>query len=444
MWLLALGLCACTGEPSWPRTWGTPEQDVAAALTVGSSGAIAVAWHTTGARDVVLDRFGGDETDTGDTLRATIQARPYALAATDDAIFSCGTFEGELTAPKPGGDTDRAVSVDVGGWEEPGGDIFVARRPRNRESAWLIGFGAMDLDVGTAIAAAPSGDAVLAASFELTVDFGAGPLTSADSAIMPGFVSDVAVVALRGDGTTRWATRAGGLGQDVPTGVALDDAGDVVVVGSFALSADFGDQQLTVAGKGDAFVAKLAGLDGAVLWARPFGGVELDGATGVALDADSNVFVVGYFQDSMVVEGDVLRSAGDSDVFVMKLSAMGDVLWSRQFGGTGRDLGSGLAVRDGRVAVVGRFSDEVSFGDVALHSAGEQDIFVLALSSADGSVQGARRYGGPGSDYALDVAFGPDGEIVLSGAFSDSVDFDGAVRTSRGKGDGFVHVTSMP
>jgi len=132
-------------------------------------------------------------------------------------------------------------------------------------------------------------------------------------------------------------------------------------------------------------------------------------------------------------------SAGVSDVFVASVHPdTGKCEWIRSFGGPGLDVAGGIAVDpQGDVVVTGSFSDEVNFGDGPLLSAGSTDIFLLKLSSA-GTFRWALRFGGSGTDLGVDVAVGPNRTILTTGRFEGSF-LIGSVRiTSAGAEDIFV------
>jgi hypothetical protein len=82
-------------------------------------------------------------------------------------------------------------------------------------------------------------------------------------------------------------------------------------------------------------------------------------------------------------------SAGDSDIFVVKLTAAGNYVWGETFGGTSRDVGFGIAVDDGGVVhLAGYYADMVDFdpdplGTHSLTAAGaSRDGFLLRLRQA--------------------------------------------------------------
>jgi hypothetical protein len=58
----------------------------------------------------------------------------------------------------------------------------------------------------------------------------------------------------------------------------------------------------------------------------------------------------------------MLTSAGEADIYVVKLTSAGNFSWAESFGGTGYDQGRGIAVDStGKVHIAGAFEDSVDF-----------------------------------------------------------------------------------
>jgi hypothetical protein len=99
-------------------------------------------------------------------------------------------------------------------------------------------------------------------------------------------------------GDLGFAIGFGSTGEDEGTAVATDSAGNVYVSGTFEGTVDFNPGprtfNLTSAGMSDVFVAKYTAL-GALVWARSMGGSDVDNAFGMAVDRAGNVYTTGEF-----------------------------------------------------------------------------------------------------------------------------------------------------
>jgi hypothetical protein len=176
------------------------------------------------------------------------------------------------------------------------------------------------------------------------------------------------------------------------------------------------------AGYDDVFVRKLD-AQGNVLWTWQFGTARIDYAMGIAADA-SGVYVAGATEGTLPGQS----SAGGSDAFVIKLDAAGTHQWSRQFGTAGADGAVGVASDVTGLYVAG-YTEGTLPGQ---SSAGGLDAFVMMLD-ADGDQRWSRQFGTQDSDAAWDVSAGASG-LYVSGVTSGTL----PGQSSAGRQDGFV------
>ncbi|HKN54868.1 MAG TPA: SBBP repeat-containing protein, partial [Amycolatopsis sp.] len=295
------------------------------------------------------------------------------------------------------------------------------------------GSGVFDAAHAMAVATDPSGNVVVAGSFEGTVNFGTGPMTSS------GF-KDVFVAKYSAAGVPLWAKSYGEPNDDEEAlGVAMDGSGNVIVTGYFKQTVNFGTGPLTAAGTylGDVFVAKYS-ASGAPLWVKQVGSTGFDKGTAVAVDSASNVLVTGYFNGTVNFGLGTVTSAGGPDAFVVKYTPQGAPLWAKRLGGSGYDVGHGIAVDGGgNVTVTGAFQNTADSGTGLLTSAGDNDVF-LAKYSPGGVPLWSKRFGGAGEDGATSVAFDGSGNVIVTGSFTGAVDFGGGLLPDLGGGDIFL------
>jgi hypothetical protein len=123
---------------------------------------------------------------------------------------------------------------------------------------------------------------------------------------------------------------------------------------------------------------------------------------------------------------------GEYDFFLARLSgATGDHVWSRSAGGVGIDLAVDLALdATGAVVATGSIASDpgTSFGGAALPFGGTSDVVVARYDGATGAHIASASYGGVGDDVGQGVAVrSSTGDVVLVGYSSGTLDFvDGA------------------
>lgn len=186
---------------------------------------------------------------------------------------------------------------------------------------------------------------------------------------------DAFVARLDARGEPRWAVALGGPGEDVAERLALGPDGTAYVTGN--TRGGFSAGPLTSGGRG-AFLAAVA-ADGAPRWVRTFAStnlLEADATTyGVAVDRAGHVAVVGTWRGLLDLDGEALQSGVGRGGFVALFNAQGRRLWSRHFAGF--DFAPYAVATDacGAIAVGGTFGGTVPLGAATLATAG-LDAFV--------------------------------------------------------------------
>lgn len=225
-------------------------------------------------------------------------------------------------------------------------------------------------------------------------------------------------------GPHTWSKNHGDASAQYGLAITHDPTGNVIIAGAFSGSLTFGASTIVSAGATDIFVAKLS-PDGAPIWAKGFGDAKDQSARGIAADAQGNVVVVGQFVGTVNFGGGALTSVGPNfdDAFLVKLGPQGNHLWSKKFGDINSQVPHGVAVGPtGDIVMVGDFQTNMTFDGVALNSAGDTDAFVAAFDSG-GSAKWAKAFGDAAAQSAHAVAFDATGNVLLTGDTSGAVDF---------------------
>ncbi|MBP6633763.1 MAG: hypothetical protein KBG28_09660 [Kofleriaceae bacterium] len=398
------GSATGSGSAAGAGSGGTGAGSGSAALATDAGG------HTGAARWATSLGGGGS-----DYLRAV------ALAP-DGGAAVAGYFEQPFTAGALG---EKSSAGDA--------DAVVVRLGPDGAPRWVQTLGAKRADVGNGVAVGADGAVLLVGNFldDVTVGDLVGKAAGSD---------DLFALALDPDGTPRWLATAGGHDSDGGNAVAATPDGGWVMVGSFSGGAEVLGQHFTVVGGTDAWMIKLA-KDGQLVWAKAFGGDAADTFNYVTVDQAGNILVAGTFSGKATFGGAELASAGgaDTDVVVAKYDPTGAHLWSQRFGNQFNDAPGGVAVDPaGHVAVTGAFQQSIVFGEGEYKSKGEADVFLVRLDPA-GKLLWSRTFGSDRGDVGMGVGADAAGNVVVTGWFQGAADFGGgALRNLNGNQDVFV------
>jgi hypothetical protein len=242
------------------------------------------------------------------------------------------------------------------------------------QSYWKRTYGGTVYDAANAITSTPDGNFIVAGE---TYSFG-------------GVGGDVYLLKIKPDGDTIWTKTYGGPGNDMVRAITPTPDGNFIVAGS---TNSFG------AGGNDVYLLKIK-PGGDTIWTKTYGEKKDDGACAIIPTPDGNFIVAGWTDC-----GDVYRD----DAYLLKIKPNGDMLWTKTYGGTSEDMLYAITpTPDGNFIVAG---STTSFGK------GRSDIYLLKIN-AGGDTLWTRTYGGTSYEDAFAITQTPDGNYMVVGCTS--------------------------
>jgi gliding motility-associated-like protein len=254
-----------------------------------------------------------------------------------------------------------------------------------------------------------------------------------------------------------WARHLEGNNDNRINSIDIDQQGNIVCGGFFQGDLNFDNLTPSASietadgGGQDMFVGKYTST-GSYLWSRSIGGTGNDIVNGIVVNRFGNIFATGQFQNTVDFDPSAgtsnQTSAGSLESYVWSLDEDGLYNWSERIGSTANDLGLGITKDpQGSVYVTGYFNGTANFdGTTTLASLGANTIYVAKYEDA-GNLVWASRMGGAGSDFGFGIYASYNWDIVSTGYFSNTSDFDpdggGDVLNSLGSNDGYVHKFSQ-
>jgi hypothetical protein len=357
----------------------------------GLSNAFVAELDPTGSTLLYSTYLGGEGYDRGNGIAIDATGNVYVVGRTNSLMFPItpGAFEDSFRGPEydafvsklgPGGnqleystylggdgnDSGIAIAVDANGNAFVTGgtasDDFPVTQTAYQEvnngynDAFITELNATGTDVlySTLLGGSYTdrGDAIAVDANDFV--YVAGHTNSPDfptqNALQPnyggghfnGFVAKLNPQA-SGPDSLIYSTFLGGSVSDEALGIAVDSAGDVYVAGETS-SPDFpvvnAMQPAYGGGSANAFVAEIDSTGTTLLWATYLGGSGDDGASGLALDANDNIYITGSTTstDFPILNAIQSNLAGSSNAFVAELTPDGSTLvYSTYLGGSGAE-----------------------------------------------------------------------------------------------------------
>ncbi|MEO8149877.1 MAG: hypothetical protein ABI723_19715, partial [Bacteroidia bacterium] len=258
------------------------------------------------------------------------------------------------------------TSSGVGSW-----DFYLIRTNANGDTLWTKTYGGTGLDNVNSVKQTSDNGFIIAGT---TTSFGAGS-------------SDIYLIKTNTNGDTLWTRTFGGSSWEEGRSVQQTADGGYIITGK---TSSFG------LGNDDVCLIK-TNATGDTLWTKTFGGAGYENALSVQQTADNGYIVVG------ATEG---FGAGNNDAYLIKTDSIGNLLWSKTFGGTGNDYCTSVQqTTDGGYIIAGTTT---SFG------AGSYDIYLIKTNT-NGDTLWTKTFGGANDDFGQSVQQTVDGGYIIAG-----------------------------
>ncbi|MFT6502857.1 MAG: hypothetical protein ACJASQ_002988 [Crocinitomicaceae bacterium] len=230
-----------------------------------------------------------------------------------------------------------------------------------------------------------------------------------------------------------WENTIGGIfGDHGYSGIQTNDGGFVVAGNSS--SGISGDKTETSQGGVDIWILKLDS-SGIIVWQNAIGGSNNDFVKTIIQTSDGGYFVAGISESN--ISGDKTEvSAGLQDYWVIKLDALGSIIWQNTIGGPGDEgLGHAIQTSDGGYLLSG-WSESGIGGDKSEASQGMFDFWIVKLN-AIGAVVWENTIGGSDQEVANSAVETADGGYLIGGSSESGISGDKS-EMSQGSSDYWV------
>jgi hypothetical protein len=371
---------------------------------------IFLAKYNASGNEVWSKRIGGNNPMNFDEWAGQI-----VIDNANNCLYLSGTFYGSLTI-------DSYTIYSSGGL-----DMFLAKFDLNGNCLWLKRAGSPLEDLLGTVSVDPNGNIYWTGYFHYTAGL-------VDTASVPTgwflakFDTNGSLISVTPDfingGSPSWLTVSNN---------------EIIVTGSAGSSTFIinGNDTLIGSSTVDGFLFKMD-LSLNVTWAKRFGGNTSywDYPSTFEQDTNGNIYLVGGFQDSLTIGSTTITNAGKKDMFFAKFDSGGSLVWVKQANATGAFTTIANMIRkdsDGLFYIIGSFNGSANFGSYNVSTTNNQDVFIARYDD-NGDCLGVRHFGfAVGGSVEVDS----NGDIIIAGGFSNTINIGSTSLTSYGGGDMF-------
>lgn len=198
---------------------------------------------------------------------------------------------------------------------------------------------------------------------------------------------DLYLVKTDAQGAVLWTRTYGGQGDEADCSIEqLEDGGYLIASRTNSSGAGSTD-----------FLMVRTESNGALRWARTYGGADWDEAHSLCTDAQGDIYITGYTNGF---------GAGGQDVVVMRLDSEGNMKWTRSYGTPDSERGHKIQLLAN--------GDLLIAAETRGTGAGGWDLLLMRVSD-EGVMRWSKTYGAAGDDFGWDARATADGGVIFVG-----------------------------
>lgn len=295
-------------------------------------------------------------------------------------------------------------------------DYWLAKLDTSGNISWQKSFGYQGADSGISVIQTHDQGYLITGVLDVTASGGEGN-TSRNSNRHAG--GDYWALKLNASGNIEWSKYFGGNFTDTPQSVIqTEDNGFIIVGSSDSIDTDISNN----IGAYDFWVVRISAT-GNLVWEKSYGGDQIDEARAIVKSNDGNYIIAG---DTRSSNNDISNNIGAADLWLIKISPGGNLLWEKTIGGTNFDVARAMVkTQDNSFLLTGSSrSDDFDVKE----NKGQNDAWALKVDD-EGNLKWETTIGGSNIDFGYDIAELNDTTIVLVG---DSTSSDGDLIENKG------------
>lgn len=402
------------GQLTFVKTFGGTKNDSAQSIAATSDGGYAILGYTqsndndiTDKQDESFDYWvlkfdANDQLQWQKTYGGTADDRGYNIIQTSDGGYA-------ILGYSFSNDGDTSVNSGLQ-------DYWLVKLDSDGNISWEKSFGYQGTDTGISVIETNNQGYLITGVLDVTASGGEGNSQRTANRHAGG---DYWALKLDNSGNLEWSRYFGGNFTDTPYSVIQTDDNGFIIAGS----SDSEDTDISGnIGTYDFWIIKISEF-GDLVWEKSFGGSQIDEARAIIKTDDGNYIVTG---DTRSSDNDISQNKGAADLWLIKISPTGNLIWEKTLGGSSFDVARAIKkTQDNSFLLSG--SSRSSDMDVSENN-GQNDAWVLKTNNS-GNLIWETTIGGSNIDFSYDVAELANGSIIAVG---DTNSTDGDILNNKG------------
>lgn len=407
-----------SGNLEFAETLGGSKNDLFNSIVKTTDGGYAILGYTQSKDGNIISKTEEDfdfwilKYDANNTL---LWSKTFGGSNDDRGADIIETSDGGFALLGYSRSSDKDVTLNAGSQ-----DFWLVKLSSNGEITWQKTFGFSGADYGTTLIQTNDNGYLITGVLDVTSSGGQG--NSRSSQRHAG--GDIWALKLDLDGKLDWSKYYGGSFTDTPLGVIKTSDNGFIIAGS----SDSNDVDIkNNKGSYDFWVIKIA-ANGTLIWEKSFGGSEIDEARGITTTNDGNFIIVG---DTRSSDKDISINNGAADIWMIKITPDGALIWEKTIGATGFDVARSISkTQDNGFLIAGSSRSS----DNGFLNKGQNDALILKINT-EGVLEWKNTVGGSEIDFLYDAVELNNKAIIAVGESSSS---NGDISTNKGFSDALI------
>jgi len=365
------------------------------------------------------------------TVKAQTQEWSWAISVAKNQYVACNTIDNNGNVLITGSTTDATLTLGTQTITNPSPGVLFPYFIKYDNNGELLWFKTPNYDTSSIF-----GDNVINNIITdnlnnvYIIGYYNDFITFDDITINSNNLSEMTMFVFKFDssGNVLWGKSVGGnqgFGETIqPMDIVVNDNNDIYISGrTQSQGINFGNGVSLSLTSGINFFTVKFNSEGNALWAKKVsgsGGSTSPGGYYIDIDGLGNIYCSGDFSnDQLLFDNNQSlnnTSNGDSDIFLVKYSPDGTIIYAKKYGSVNNETVHEISVKNNNIHLVGEYDNSFTLGNTTLLTSGYRDIFV-AKFDLEGNAVWAKKAGGSNFDDSQSVTVDNDDNVYISGFY---------------------------